>query len=154
MSGYIEIIRELSEDKFQEIFAASARKSRETYFARHWIKTPKQGGRMRKPGQKNALRAAALFEALQQIDDDPLAEEILRVWLLGMRPLLAKALDHLEIEHDNGLTDSDDVNKIAELGADEIKNLVATLEGIESPENIALYLKFMGAKDVDASLAS
>ena len=153
MSAYIEIIRELSEDKFQEIFASSARKSRETYFARHGIKTPKQAGRMRKPGQKNALRAAALFEALKQVDDDPLAEEILRVWLLGMRPLLAKALDHLEIENDNGLTDSDDVNKIAELSADELKNLVATLNGIESDENIKIYLKFMGAKDVDSLMA-
>ena len=153
MSAYIEIIRELSEDKFQEIFASSARKSRETYFARHGIKTPKQAGRMRRPGQKNALRAAALFEALKQVDDDPLAEEILRVWLLGMRPLLAKALDHLEIENDNGLTDSDDVNKIAELSADELKNLVATLNGIESDENIKIYLKFMGAKDVDSLMA-
>ena len=153
MSAYIEIIRELSEDKFQEIFASSARKSRETYFARHGIKTPKQGGRMRKPGQKNALRAAALFEALKQVDDDPLAEEILRVWLLGMRPLLAKALDHLDIENDNGLTDSDDVNKIADLSVDELKKLAATLNGVESDENIKIYLKFMGAKDVDSLLA-
>ena len=154
MAAYIEIIRGLSEDKFQEIFAASARKSRETYFARHGIKTPKQSGRMRKPGQKNLMRAAALFEALQTVDDDPLAEEILRVWLLGMRPMLAKALDHLEIENDNGLTDSDDVNKIAELDQGQLKALLQELDGVESPENILLYLKFMGAKDPEAALAS
>ena len=100
------------------------------------------------------MRAAALFEALQTVDDDPLAEEILRVWLLGMRPMLAKALDHLEIENDNGLTDSDDVNKIAELDQGQLKALLQELDGVESPENILLYLKFMGAKDPEAALAS
>ena len=60
MADYTQIIRDLSSDKFMEIFSASARKAREVYFARHAIKLPKKGPKVRKPGAKNALRAQAL----------------------------------------------------------------------------------------------
>ena len=74
------------------------------------------------------------------------------VWLLGMRPLLMKALDHLGIENDNGLTDSDEVSKIADLDKGNLKKLVAELKDVANIEDIALYLKFMGAKNVEAAL--
>ena len=98
------------------------------------------------------LRAQALFELLQTTTDDEMVEEILRVWLLGMRPMLGKALDHLGIENDNGLTDSDDVSKIADLDKGALKKLAAELKEVAEPEDITVYLKFMGAKNVEAAL--
>jgi hypothetical protein len=152
MADYTQIIRDISPDKFMEIFSASARKAREVYFARHSIKLPKKGPKVRKPGAKNALRAQALFDVLQATTDDEMSEEILRVWLLGMRPMLGKALDHLGIENDNGLTDSDDVSKIADLDKGALKKLAAELKDTADPDDISVYLKFMGAKDVEAAL--
>jgi hypothetical protein len=135
-----------------EIFSASARKAREVYFARHSIKLPKKGPKVRKPGAKNTLRAQALFDVLQTTTDDEMSEEILRVWLLGMRPMLGKVLDHLDIENDDGLTDSDEVSKIADLDKGALKKLAAELKDIAQPDDISVYLKFMGAKNVDAAL--
>lgn len=153
MANHTQLIREMSAEKFKDVFSASARKAREVYFARHAIKAPKKkGSKMLKPGAKNALRAEALFELLQGTTDDEMAEEILRVWLLGMRPLLAAALNHLEIENDNGLTDSEDVSKIADLKKPELEKLLAALNGVAAQEDIVLYLKFMGAQNVDAAL--
>ena len=152
MADYTQIIRDMSSEKFMEIFSASARKAREIYFARHAIKLPKKGPKVRKPGAKNVMRAQALFELLQTTTDDDMSEEILRVWLLGMRPMLGKALDHLEIENDNGLTDSEDVSKIADLDKGSLKKLAAELKDIAEPEDICVYLKFMGAKNVDVVL--
>jgi hypothetical protein len=152
MADYTQIIRDISSDKFMEIFSASARKAREVYFARHAIKLPKKGPKVRKPGAKNALRAQALFDHLQTTTDDEMVEEILRVWLLGMRPMLGKALDHLGIENDNGLTDSDEVSKIADLDKGSLKKLAAELKDVAQPEDISVYLKFMGAQDVEAAL--
>ena len=36
------ILRGLSEEKFAEVFGASSRQARETYFHRHGIKAPKK----------------------------------------------------------------------------------------------------------------
>ena len=46
------------------------------------------------------------------------------------------------------------MNKIADLDQAALKGLLTELDGVESPENILLYLKFMGAKDPEAALAS
>ena len=82
----------------------------------------------------NEARTAALFEVLREQDDDQMAEEILRTWLLQKRPMLARALDHLGIKHDNGLTDSDDLAKFEKLSVKELKNLVKALEGVAPRE--------------------
>ena len=111
MPSFTAILREVSAEKFAEILAASARKSRETYFHRHGIRTPKISGRLPRPGAKNELRTAHLYEVLKDKDDDEMVEEVLRTWLLSKRSLLATALDHLGIEHDNGLTESNEVSK-------------------------------------------
>ena len=152
MAEYTQIIRDMSSDKFMEVFSASARKAREVYFARHAIKVSKKGPKIRKPGAKNAQRAEALFTLLQDTTDDEMAEEILRVWLLGNRALLVKALDHLGIENDNGLTDSDEVSKMADLDKGALKKLVAELKEVATPEDITVYLKFMGVKNVEVAL--
>lgn len=152
--AYTEILRSVSKEKFHEILNASARKSRETYFARHGVKAPKGTG-FQKPGAKNEARASGLHEALMSTADDELAEEILRVYLLGKREMLAAALDHLGIAHEQGLTESDDVDKFTTLKGKELKTLVGELGATAPKDDIALYLKYMGAdtKEVDKAVA-
>ncbi|MEL6543278.1 MAG: hypothetical protein AAFQ82_01560 [Myxococcota bacterium] len=153
---YTEILRSVSKEKFHEILNASARKSRETYFARHGIKAPKKAGAgFQKPGAKNEARAHGLYSALLEMTDDELSEEILRVYLLGKRDMLAAALDHLGIEHQNGLTESDDVEKFEGLKGKDLKQLVAHIGEAAGSDDVALYLKYMGtdASEVDRALS-
>jgi hypothetical protein len=153
MPEYTKILRTLSADKFSEILAASPRKARETYFHRHGVKVPSSAARMPKPGAKNEARTAALFELLQSRDDEQLCEEILRSFLLTKRPMLARALDHLGIAHNNGLTESDDVSKFEKLSAKDVRTLVDTLAAVAPRDEAVLYLKFMGTPDVDKAIA-
>ena len=149
---YMEIVRSLSEEKFAEIFLASSRSARETYLHRHGIKSPKKSSRVLRAGQKNELRMKALFKTLMDIDDNEMVEEILRTWLLGKRSLLAGALDHLGIEHNGGLTDSDDIERFEKLSEKEVKALASGLSDIADIDEISIYLKYMGAKNVDTAL--
>jgi hypothetical protein len=150
------ILRSLSSERFAEVFAASARKARETYFHRHRIKAPKHSAVGLKIGRKTEARTKALFEALAEREDEEMSEEILRTWLLAKRSLLAATLDHLGIAHTDGLTDSDDVKKIEKLSGSELKTLVAHLQAqnVAPIEDIAIYLKYMGAEQVDEAIAA
>ncbi len=149
MPQYSVLIRSVTPEKFAEILSASARQAREVYFHRHNIRAPKARG-LPKAGAKNEFRAAQLFSVLSERDDDELAEEVLRTWLLTKRSMLASALDHLKIPHDNGLTDSDDVSRIEKLPAGELKTLFETLTAQSPKDDAALYLRFMGA-EIDPS---
>ena len=149
---FTDVLRSVSLEKFTEIFSACSRKARETYFHRHGVRSPSKTTRLPKPGAKTEARIARLYEVLQDKEDDEMAEEILRTWLLTKRPMLAAALDHLGIEHENGLTESDEIKKFEKLGKREVKALVEKLEPHAPREDIGVYLKFMGVKDVDAKL--
>jgi hypothetical protein len=149
---YTDIVRTMSREKFVEILGVSTRQSREAYFARHGIKTPPSPRGFAKPGAKNEIRAAGLYDALQERVDEQLSEELLRTWLLNKRPLLAAALDHLKIDHDNGLTESNDVDRFEKLEAGEVKSLVTALKAVAPADEVAAYLKYMGAQHVDAAL--
>lgn len=144
MPEYTEILRSLSTDKFAEIFSASSRKSREAYFHRHGIRAPSSGRGFAKPGAKNEVRMAQLYEVLQSTKDEALAEEVLRTWLLTKRPMLAAALDHLKIPHDNGLTESDDVDRFEKLEPAEVKVLTEQLTRVAPTEDVSVYLRYMG----------
>lgn len=144
MPQYSAIIRSLSTDKFVEILGASPRQAREIYFARHSIRAPKTRG-LPRAGAKNEARGVMLFEAINAHEDEELAEEVLRTWLLTKRPLLAAALDHLGIPHDKGLTESDDVARIEKLPPAELKALYEKLCTEAPADEVALYLRFMGA---------
>ncbi len=152
MPEYTVILRSLSPEKFAEVLAASPRKARETYFHRHGVRAP-QSGRVPRPGAKNEARTAELYKVLQGRDDEQLSEEILRSFLLTKRALLAKALDHLGIPHKDGLTESDDVSKFEKLSARDIKSLADKLADVAPRDEVVMYLKFMGAPDVDKALA-
>lgn len=148
---YTDIVRGLTKEKFVEVLGVSTRTSREAYFHRHGIKAPPSGRGFTKPGAKNEARAAGLWEAMQDRVDEQVAEEIIRTWLLSKRPMLAAALDHLKIEHDNGLTESDDVDRFEKLSATEVKDMVKTLTKVAPADEVKAYLKYMGSEGVDAA---
>lgn len=150
MPEFTVILRGVSLEKFSEMIQASSRKAREIYFHRHNIRAPKNNGRLIKPGAKNEARTQELYKLLQATLDDNLAQEVLRTWLLTKRAMLARALDHLGIAHENGLTQSDDVQKIEKLSAKEIKGLVAAIGESAPREDVLVYLRFMGAANVEA----
>lgn len=145
---YTEIVRGFSREKFVEILGVSTRQSREAYFARHGIKAPPSGRGFTKPGAKNEARAAGLYDALMERVDEQLAEEVVRTWLLSKRTMLAAALDHLKIAHENGLTDSDDVDRFETLDAGEVKSLTSALNAVAPEDEVRAYLKYMGTKNV------
>ena len=64
-----------------------------------------------------------------------------------MHALLAAAMDHLGIEHDNGLTDSDEAEKIESMSRGDLKKLIGALETVPEVEgdDVRIYLRFMGA---------
>ncbi len=151
-TNYMEIVRSLSDEKFGEIFSASSRQARETYFHRHGIKAPKKSGRMLRAGEKNALRIKALYKTLMDKEDREMVEEILRTWLLAKRSLLAAALDHLGIEHNEGLTDSDDIERFENLSVKEVQEMVGVLADVADRDEISIYLRYMGVKNLDQAM--
>ena len=150
---YTEVLRSLSAEKFAEVFGASSRKARETYFHRHGVRG-KGGSGFAKPGAKNEARIAKLYDVIASgADDDEMAEEMLRTWLLTKRPMLAAALDHLGIDHEDGLTESEDLSKFEKLSKRDIGKLLPVLEEHGSREDAAVYLRFMGVPGVDSKLS-
>ncbi len=150
---FTDILRRAGHEKFAEIFSASSRKARETYLHRHGVRAAAPTSRIQRVGAKTEARVAALFEILARDDDDEMAEELLRTWLLTKRPMLAAALDHLGISHTQGLTDSDDLKRFTKLSKREIRALVEIITPHGSRQDAALYLEYMGAEDVADALS-
>jgi hypothetical protein len=154
MPDFSVIIRGVSPDKFAEIFAASTRKAREAYFHRHNIKKAKASNRVKSMAGQAEVRTKQLFEVLLEKDDDELVEEVLRTWLLTKREMLAMALDHLEIKHENGLTEAEDIDeRFEKLAVKDLKALIDKLGETHPKEDVGLYLRFMGAQKVDEALS-
>lgn len=145
---YTTLLISQGAERFLEILAGSSRKSKESYFARHGIKHTPQVGRVKLgSGHKMQARLQQLFEMLKTAQDEPLAEEALRLYLLGKRPLLALALDHLGIAHEDGLTESPEVSRLATLTPIERAELTALVldKKVASADDVQLYLDYMTA---------
>lgn len=143
---YTAILRQLDVERFAALLAPHNRQNKERYFARHGVRAPKAAGTaILRPGHKNEVRAGMLLEALQKRDDEPLAEELLRGYLVQRRPMLAAALDYLKVPHEDGLTDSPQLSRFAELSAKEREALCGHLCAAEaaSRPDAELYLDFM-----------
>ena len=143
-----KILRTLDAEQFAQVVAGSSRQTKEGYFARHHIRAATALGPVRLgAGHKMQARIGALHARLQEVDDEPMCEEILRLFLLGRRPMLALALDHLGIPHDNGLTESEDVSKLATMTPIERAELVALVvdKQAATQAEMELYLAYMAA---------
>jgi hypothetical protein len=145
MPDYSLIVRSLSPEKFAEIVGASGRKAKEVYFHRHAIKAPKFGTTL-KSRAKNETRTQKLYEILLSEKDEQLCEELLRTWLLTKRAMLSAGLDFLKIPHNNGLTESDDADKIADLDPATIQALIQAVEPVAPNIEVEVWLRYMGAR--------
>ena len=145
---YSKILRALSPERFAQVLARSSRQAKEGYFARHQIRVAAASGPVKLgAGHKMQARLMGLHAKLQQVDDEAMCEEMLRFYLLGQRPMLAAALDHLGIPHEDGLTESEDVAKLATMTPIERAELVALVvdQKAASQADVELYLAYMAA---------
>jgi len=151
---YTAILRELSLEKFAEIFNTCSRQARQAYFHRHAVKAPKKKGGLPKAGAKNEARTVALYEVLRDVDDDEMADEILRTWLLTKRAMLAAALDHLEVPHEDGITDSEELEeKFDGMEVPALQALVDAMIQAAPVDDVGIYLRYMGTPNVEEALA-
>lgn len=145
-ASYTALLARLSPERFAALLAPLNRQSKERYFARHGVRAPKAaGGALVRPGHKNEVRAGLLHQALQQRPDEPLAEELLRSYLVQRRPMLEAALDFAGVPHEGGLTDSPELEKLGKLSAEAREKLLGHLLAAKVAERdeAELYLDFM-----------
>jgi len=143
MDWPIDIIEDISPEKFGEIFAVNPRNVREALFSRLGIKaqTRRIGLRL----GKSADRVRALYDRLVteagKMERD-LASELLRNWLFTQRAMLADALDHFGIKHDNGLTDQE-IDFFEKLEAAKVTELCKLLVPKHGKEPVSIYLRYL-----------
>lgn len=150
MTNPKEILRGLENERFSEVLAASPRQFREELFRRAGIKAKKKGAKFSLTAARDTLDAKVkrFIDALRNGEDlgsdgDEALEEVIRNYLYTKRSLLADALDHFGIPHDNGLTDAD-LDFIEELTAEQgtaLRGLL--LEKKHDPADVDLYLAYM-----------
>ena len=144
-----QLIHSMPTAFFGQVLSACPRRSRETLFTRFAIPKPRKSASALLPS-KDPARIGKLQVAMAAVSDDDqqgqqLAEELLRVYLMGKRELLGAALDAIEVDHQDGLTD-DDLDGFAELSSDEAAELAEELSRDHDPLDVSLYLRFMGAE--------
>lgn len=144
MARYTEILRNLPEEAFASVFAATSRREREGCLRRLGVRVAAQGG-LPRPQERARAKLGALRAALARTEDEELAEAVLRAWLMQRRPMLAGALDHFGIPHDNGLTDSDAVARLAGLDPAARAELTCALAPLAAGWEVDAYLGFLAA---------
>lgn len=138
-----ELLTQLDPDRLSELLAASPKKFREEIFRRAGVRV-KSGAFSLKNEPKKELRAQKLLHALKEgIDiEDGVLEELIRNYLYTRRELLADALDHFKVAHDNGLTD-EDLSFVENLKPEEGAQLREQLTAKHDKADVDLYLAFM-----------
>lgn len=147
----IDIVSDLSTEKFAEIFQVNPRSVREALFTRLGIKaqTKRIGLRL---GSKNTDRINALYDRIiseaGKVERE-LAGELLRNWLYTQRPMLADTLDHFGVKHDNGLTE-DEIDFFEKLEPAKTRELCGKLVPKHGKEPVGIYLRFLKVPDAKA----
>ncbi|MBX2812317.1 MAG: hypothetical protein KTR25_10930 [Myxococcales bacterium] len=145
MANLRSILASYPLDETKSIVSASPRKFREELFKRFGIKSRAAGGGF-KLSAKNDARARKFLELLQadiEVPDEVL-QELARNYLYLKRSMLADALDHLDVPHQDGLTDRE-LDFIAKLPGEEIQDLRDSLQSKGHTErDVLLYLCFLG----------
>ncbi|MBN2359062.1 MAG: hypothetical protein JXR83_06385 [Deltaproteobacteria bacterium] len=156
MTWPIDIIVDISPEKFGEIFAVNPRSVREALFSRLGIKA--QTRRIGLRASKGSDRVRALYDRLisdaGKMERD-LASELLRNWLFTQRAMLSDALDHFGVKHDNGLTDQD-IDFFEQLEAPKVTELCQLLVPKHGREPVSIYLRYLkvpGAAEAVAAIA-
>jgi hypothetical protein len=144
MAKPLEILTHLEPDRFQDVLSASPKRFREEVFRRAGIRA-KAGAFTLKSAPKNEVRTQRLYTLLKEGSADleeGVAEELIRNYLYTRRPMLADALDHFKVPHDNGLTD-EDLSFVENLKPEEADKLRTELAAKHDAWDVELYLAFM-----------
>ena len=138
-----ELLTRLSLDVFGSVINMAPKKVREELFRRAGIKN-KGGAFALRSSQKTEARIRRLHEAMTEGADVPeeICEEVVRHYLYHRRELLADALDFLEVEHDEGLTDAE-LDFLSELPIEKAEALRTKLLEKHASDDVGLYLGFM-----------
>ena len=144
-----KLIQEMQQDYFAKVLSTCPRRARETLFTRFAIPKPKKTASALLPS-KDPARIHKLQIAMAAASDDDeqgqqLAEELIRVYLMSRRNLLAEALDAIGVEHEDGLTDAD-LDAFSALSSEEASALAERLSGDHDSDDVVLYLRYMGAE--------
>lgn len=151
----IDIIADMSTEKFSEIFSVNPRNVREALFSKLGIKAQTRRIGLR-AGSKNAERVKALYDLLVKESgkvEIELASELLRNWLFSQRPLLADTLDHFEVKHDNGLTEQE-IDFFEDLDREKVDALCQLLLPKHDKEAVSIYLRFLKVPEAAEAIAA
>ena len=143
MAKAFELLGRLSPEQFTTVINLCPKKVREELFRRAGIKN-RGGAFALKSSQKTEARIRKLHEAMSSGAElpDELGEEVIRQYLYHRRELLSDALDFLEVEHDEGLTEAD-LDFVEELEPAKGSALRGKLLERHDEQDIDLYLGFM-----------
>lgn len=138
-----ELLTHLDPDRFQQLISASPKKFREEIFRRAGIRVKADPFSLKSSG-KSEMRTQKLHTALKEgLDlDENVLEELIRNYLYTRRAMLADALDHFKVPHDNGLTDSD-LDFVQKLPPEQGRALREMLAAKHDGRDVDLYLAFM-----------
>src|SRR5262245_57333295 len=137
MSNPLELLAQLDSDRFGDVLNASPKKFREELFRRAGIHVKSNAFSLKTSG-KNEVRTQKNGMDLSA----EVAEELIRNYLYTRRPMLADALDHFKVPHDNGLTD-EDLAFIEKLEPEKGKELKSLLAAKHDGRDVELYFAFM-----------
>lgn len=140
----IKLTAQMSEETFAEVMSVSPRHVREILFSQLGIKS-KSKSLLKSLQQKKEERVLKLHETLKNTSskrEADVCKELIRNWLYTKRPLLKSALDHLGVENDNGLIESDP-DFFPRLSKDQVSSLYKHLCKDFNKEHVVIYLGFM-----------
>lgn len=143
MKALRALLVRLDADHFDAVVRASPKRFREEVFRRAGIRN-RAGAFSLRSSSKTEARTRRLQETLggQTALDDDIIEELLRNYLYTRRPLLAEALDFLEVAHEDGLT-GEDLTFMKDLPAEKAGRLRDILCRNHETRDVDLYLGFM-----------
>jgi hypothetical protein len=141
-----ETLKTLSPERMDALLRAAPRKVREELYRRLGIKAKSATFSLK---SRSAEKGQRVLQCLAEGRDpgQEVLEELVRNHLYGQRALLAAALDHLGVRHNDGLTDQD-LDFLASLEPKKVKALEAALAD-HDPVDVRLYLELMHVPRVD-----
>jgi hypothetical protein len=144
-----QILKVLPSERFAQILAASPKSFREELFRKAGVRVKADAFSL-SSAPKNQLRTEKLLQALHEGVDvgEDVFEEVIRNYLYTRRSMLADALDHLKIQHDQGLTEAD-LTFLDDLPKDKRLELRQLLEAKYDRSDVELYLRFMNLEAKD-----
>ncbi len=143
---YPELITRIDDDKWIAIYSTCSRKIRNMLEGSYGKKIKKGKRVSLKSGKDRAIQALAVRNGLAAANESQMAEEVLKTWLYGQRPLLKAALDFFGIENDDGITEQE-LTAVEEASAEKLIELTALLKNQgHALEDIAIYLAFVKTK--------